>query len=140
MRILLVEDNAALSDLFRVQLRRLGQHELSVTTSKQGALQVFEPGHFDVVFIDMGLEGIPDRGLEIIREIKVQAPGQKVGVLSSNDLQDMVRNSQQVGAAFYMVKPFTMEGLQVVLEADQAAIRAYQPDIGEGRIIALKHQ
>jgi CheY-like chemotaxis protein len=137
MRILLVEDNAALSDLFRVQLRRLGQHELSVTTSKQGALLVFEPGLFDVVFIDMGLEGIPDRGLEIIREIKMQAPGQRVGVLSSNDLQDMVRNSQQVGATFYMVKPFTMEGLQVVLEADQASIRTYQPDIGEGRIIAL---
>ena len=68
---------------------------------------------------------------------RVQLPGQKIGVLSSNDLQDMVRKSQQVGAAFYMVKPFTMEGLQVVLEGDQAAIRAYQPDVGEGRIIAF---
>lgn len=137
MHILLVEDNEALTGLFRVQLRRLGQHELSVATSKKTALSVFEPGAFDVVFIDMGLEGMPDRGLEIIREIKTQVPDQRIGVLSSNDLQDMVQHSQQVGAEFYMVKPFTMEGLQVVLEGDKGIIKAYQPDIGEGRIIAL---
>ncbi len=137
MQILLVEDNEALSDLFRVQLRRLGQHELSVADSKRGALKVYKPGLFDIVFIDMGLEGLPDRGLEIIREIKRQMPEQRVGILSSNDLQEMVRYSQQVGAAFYMVKPFTMEGLKVILEGDKNAIKAYRPDVGEGRIIAL---
>lgn len=137
MQILLVEDNEALSDLFRVQLRRLGQHELSVADSKRGTLKVYEPGRFDIVFIDMGLEGLPDRGLEIIREIKSQMPEQRVGILSSNDLQEMVRHSQQVGAAFYMVKPFTIEGLKIILEGDQNAIKAYRPDVGEGRIIAL---
>lgn len=137
MQILLVEDNEALSDLFRVQLRRLGQHELSVADSKQSSLKVYEPGLFDIVFIDMGLEGLPDRGLEIIREIKRQMPEQRVGILSSNDLQEMVRNSQKVGATFYMVKPFTMEGLKVILGGDLNAIKAYRPDVGEGRIIAL---
>lgn len=137
MRVLLVEDNEALTGLFRVQLLRLGQHELSVAISKKTALEVFKPGLFDVIFIDMGLEGIADRGLEIIQEVKAQVPEQRVGVLSSNDLQEMVKQSQQVGAEFYMVKPFTVEGLQVVLEGDKAAMKAYQPDIGEGRIIAL---
>jgi CheY-like chemotaxis protein len=137
MRILLVEDSDTLADLFRVQLRRLGQHVLSVAASKGKALELFEPDAFDVVFIDIGLEGIPDRGLEIIRAIKAQAPRQRVGVLSSNDLQDMVRQSQRVGAEFYMVKPFTMEGLKVVLEGDRAAIKAYRPDVGEGRILVL---
>jgi CheY-like chemotaxis protein len=137
MHVLLVEDNEALAGLFRVQLQGLGQNELTVTASKKGTLDVFKPDVFDMIFVDMGLEGIPDRGLEIIEEIKAQVPEQRVGVLSSNDLQEMVRKSQQVGAVFYMVKPFTVEGLQVVLEGNQAAIKAYQPDIGEGRIIAL---
>lgn len=137
MRVLLVEDSEILADLFRVQLQRLGQHELFVAASKQKAYEMFKPDTFDIVFIDMGLEGIPERGLEIIREIKAQSPRQRIGVLSSNDLQDVVRQSRQVGAAFYMVKPFTMEGLQVVLEGDEAAMRAYQPDVGEGRIIPL---
>ena len=137
MRVLLVEDNETLVGLFRVQLLRLGPHELSVAVSKKGALELFKPGVFDVVFIDMGLEGLPDRGLDIIREMKAQVPEQRIGVLSSNDMQDMVRKSRQVGAGFYMVKPFTVEGLQVVLEGSQAAMTAYQPEIGEGRIIAL---
>ena len=137
MRVLLVEDNETLVGLFRVHLRRLGQHELSVSVSKKGALELFMPDVFDVVFIDMGLEGLPDRGLDIIREIKAQVPEQRIGVLSSNDMQDMVWKSQQVGAGFYMVKPFTVEGLKVVLEGGQADIKAYQPEIGEGRIIAL---
>jgi CheY-like chemotaxis protein len=137
MRVLLVEDSDILADLFRVQLQRLGQHSLLVAASKQKTFEVFKPDAFDIIFIDMGLEGIPDRGLEIIREIKIQSPQQKIGVLSSNDLQDMVQQSRQVGAVFYMVKPFTMEGLQVVLEGDKAAMRAYQPDVGEGRIIPL---
>ena len=137
MHILLVEDSENLADLFRVQLRRLGQHELSVAVSKKRALELFKSDTFDLVLIDMGLEGIPDRGLEVIREIRVQSPRQRIGVLSSNDLQDMVRKSRQVGAEFYMVKPFTMEGLEVVLEGDRAAMKAYQPDIGEGRILVL---
>ena len=137
MHILLIEDNESLADLFRVHLRRLGQHELSVAYSKKSALDQFKPGIFDIIFVDMSLEGLADRGLEIIREMRVQFPKQRVGVLSSNDLQDMVRQSQQVGATFYMVKPFTMEGLKVVLDGDPAEIKAYQPEIGEGRIIAL---
>ncbi len=137
MQVLLIEDNETLADLFRVQLRRLGPHELSIVSSKKSALDIFKPNLFDIVFVDMGLEGLPDRGLEIIKEIKIQSPEQRIGILSSNDLLEMVRQSRQVGAVFYMVKPFTMEGLQVVLEGDQAAIKAHQPDIGEGRIIAL---
>jgi two-component system chemotaxis response regulator CheY len=137
MRILLVEDSDPLADLFRVQLYRLGQHELVQAGSKKRGLELYKAGAFDVVFIDMGLEGIQDRGLEIIREIKAQAPQQRIGVLSSNDLQDMVRQSRQAGAEFYMVKPFTMEGLKIVLEGDPAVMKTYRPDIGEGRILVL---
>jgi two-component system chemotaxis response regulator CheY len=137
MQVLLVEDSEALAGLFRVHLRRLGPYELAVAYTKKSALEMYKPGAFEVVFIDMGLEGIADRGLEIIREIKIQMPGQRIGVLSSNDLQEMVRQSRQVGATFYMVKPFTPEGLEVVLKGDPAAMKAYQPELGEGRIIAL---
>ncbi|MFQ5612283.1 MAG: response regulator [Anaerolineae bacterium] len=137
MHILLVEDSDTLTDLFRVQLRRLGQHTLAVAASKKKALEVFQPGAFDFIFIDMGLEGIPDRGLEIIRELKTRAPGQRIGVLSSNDLQDMVRQSRTAGAEFYMVKPFTLRGLKTVLAGDTQALKTYRPETGEGRIIAL---
>jgi DNA-binding NarL/FixJ family response regulator len=85
----------------------------------------------------MGLEGYQDRGLEILTEIKALIPQQRIGVLSSNDLRDMVRLSQMHGAEFYMVKPFTLDGLAAVLSGDKEAIQNYIPDIDEGRLITF---
>jgi DNA-binding NarL/FixJ family response regulator len=85
----------------------------------------------------MGLEGHQDRGLEILTELKQRRPDLRAGVLSSNDLRDMVRSSQAAGAEFYMVKPFTMEGLALVLRGDNEALRNHIPEVGEGRIIVF---
>ncbi len=134
MKVLLVEDSSTLANLFQVQLRQLG-YDFVAAETKAEALAAFEQGSFELVFIDMGLEGLQDRGLEVLAEIKANKPDQRVGILSSNDQKDLVRDSQQKGAEFYMVKPFTMEGLEVVLGGDKKAIRTYQPEIGEGRII-----
>jgi two-component system chemotaxis response regulator CheY len=134
MNILLIEDSSTLAQLFGVQLQQLG-HSLIVAETKAEALAYFETQTFDLVFVDMGLEGQQDRGLQIMIEMKALVPNQRLGVLSSNDLRDMVRRSQEAGAEFYMVKPFTMDGLMVVLSGDKQAIQTYQPEIGEGRII-----
>jgi DNA-binding response OmpR family regulator len=136
MHILLIEDSSTLANLFQVQLRQFG-HQLSTAETKAEAMAAFAQESFDLIFIDMGLEGQQDRGLEILAEMKEQKPDQRVGILSSNDLRDMVRASQEHGAEFYMVKPFTMEGLSVILSGDKKAIQNYQPEIGEGRIISF---
>jgi DNA-binding response OmpR family regulator len=100
-------------------------------------MAAFKNETFDLIFIDMGLDGIQDRGLEILTEMKRLTPEQRIGILSSNDMRDKVRHSQECGAEFYMVKPFTMRGLTAVLTGDKEAIKNYQPEIGEGRIISL---
>lgn len=137
MHILLVEDNGTLATLFGVQLRQLGDHTLTIANNKTAALVAFKEQVFDLIFLDMGIDGIQDGGLQILAEIKVLAPQQRVGMLSSNDLRDMVRLSQKAGAEFYMVKPFTMEGLAVVLTGDKEAMRNYVSGIDEGQIIAF---
>ena len=139
MRLLLVEDNGTLVKLFQAQLRRLEDHTLTTTSTKAGAMAALQNEMFDLVFIDIGLEGIPDRGLEILHEMKTLAPEQRIGILSSNDSKEIVRASQEAGAEFYMVKPFIFKGLKLVLEGDRKAIRNYQPNVleGEGPIIAF---
>ncbi|MFQ5577887.1 MAG: response regulator [Anaerolineae bacterium] len=137
MHLLLIEDSGTLANLFRAQARRLGNHSVTIAATKTKAIAAFQKEKFDIVFIDMGLEGIQDRGLQVLQEIKALAPAQKTGILSSNDLKNMVKASQENGAEFYMVKPFTYSGLKVVLEGDREAIEHYQPDISEGRIIVL---
>ena len=137
MNILLIEDSNTLAQLFDVQLRQLG-HKLTTAETKAEAMAAFEAQTFDLIFIDMGLEGQQDRGLQILIEMRGLAPTQRIGILSSNDQRDMVRRSREKGAEFYMVKPFTMDGLMVVLSGDKQAIQSYQPEIGEGRIIYLQ--
>lgn len=137
MHILLVEDSSTLSALFRVQLRQLGTHTLTTAATKVQALAAFERENFDLALVDMGLEGQQNMGLEILQAMKAQKPAQRVGILSSNDLRDIVRSSQEGGAEFYMVKPFTLEGLAVILRGDIEAIRNHIPEVGEGRIIAF---
>lgn len=136
MHILLIEDNHTLATLFGVQLRQLG-HTLTMAGTKEAAMTAFSSESFDLIFVDMGLEGYQDRGLQILAEIKTLSPQQRIGMLSSNDLRDMVRLSQKHGAEFYMVKPFTLEGLALILNGDKEAIRNYIPDVDEGRIIAF---
>jgi len=138
MKILFVEDNETLANLFRVQLRMLGDHSLTTASTKSAAMVAFKENEFDLVFVDMGLEGIQDRGLEVLAEIKTIVPGQRIGILSSNDQREMVRASQQAGAEFYMIKPFTIEVLGLVLDGNREAIQDYQPEkIGEGRVITF---
>jgi CheY-like chemotaxis protein len=135
MHVLLVEDNATLAHLFRVQLSRLG-HTVTITSTKAEAMAAFKAETFDLIFIDIGLEGQRDRGLEILAEMKALVPEQRIGIVSSNDLKDVIRCAQEGGAEFYMVKPFTLAGLSVTLGDDREAIHNYHPnDIGEGRII-----
>jgi two-component system chemotaxis response regulator CheY len=138
MNILFVEDSDTLANLFGVQLRMIGSHTLTTAATKKEALQAFDNNTFDLIFVDMGLEGLQDRGLEILTEIKAIAPQQRIGVLSSNDQREMVRLSQKAGAEFYLIKPFTIEVLALVLAGDREAIQNYQPNkIGEGRVIAF---
>ena len=139
MHLLLVEDNGTLVNLFQIQLRRAGNHTVTTAGTKAEAMAAFKNEIFDLVFIDIGLEGIPYRGLEILNEIKALVPEQRIVILSSNDSGEIVRASQTAGAEFYMVKPFIFKGLKLVLEGDKEAIRNYQHDVlaGEGRIIVF---
>ena len=137
MHILLVEDNDTLTRLFEAQLRTLGKHTLTIAFSKAQAMAAFQDETFDLAFIDMGLDGDQAMGLKILAEMKALKPDQRVGILSSNDLRDMVWRSQEGGAEFYMVKPFVAEGLALVLAGDKEAIQNHNPEVGEGRIIVL---
>ena len=105
--------------------------------TKQTAMEAFAQETFDLVFIDMALDGFPYRGLEILQEMKAIRPEQRAAILSSNDGGEIVRDCKESGAEFYMVKPFSYDGLKTVLEGSSEEIRQYRNDLSEGPIIAF---
>ncbi len=137
MHILFIEDSTILTRLFESLLQILGEHTLTIAFNKAEAMTAFQKETFDLIFIDMGLEGDQAMGLEILTEMKALKPKQRIGILSSNDLRELVRRSREGGAEFYMVKPFTLGGLTMVMKGDKEAIDNYVLEISEGRIIAF---
>jgi DNA-binding response OmpR family regulator len=77
--------------------------------------KLFDPGRFDLVCLDVVMPGID--GFEVAREIKGVDPAQKV-VMMTGLCRDMVEEhavAYGVDADGYIFKPFTFDGVKVVL-------------------------
>jgi DNA-binding response OmpR family regulator len=114
MRLLLVEDNARLSDLIAGGLTREG-FDVERVTSVADSLNVLATTHFAAVILDLGL---PDGdGLSIVQSLRSKGSVMPVLVLTARqDVRDRVRGLEQ-GADDYISKPFAFEELVARLRA-----------------------
>jgi CheY-like chemotaxis protein len=103
LRILMVEDDPALSMMYRVRLEAAG-YLVEVATNGEEALGRIGKTAFDLVFLDIGLPGTDGLSLlEAIRELK--AGGEiPVVILSNYNEPPMKRKGRSLGAMAYLVK------------------------------------
>jgi two-component system response regulator PhoP len=103
MRILLVEDEAALRNSLQAELRAAG-HAVDVaadgTEGLYGALEY----SLDVAIIDLGLPGLS--GLELIRQLRGAGRSYGVLVLTARDRWEDKVEGLAAGADDYLTKPF----------------------------------
>lgn len=130
MRILLVEDDSAISSEVAEALKRRGA---AVDVFKDGALALDAPEscHYDCILLDLGLPGID--GAQLLtrwRKAKVNTP---VIIITARDgLEDRVEGLDN-GADDYIVKPFELSELE-------ARIRAVMRRSGQGsEIVGLSN-
>jgi DNA-binding response OmpR family regulator len=114
MRLLVVEDNALLSELLARGLRTAG-YEIDLLATAAEARAVLMTTTYAAMILDLGL---PDGdGLSILRELRHRKDSTPVLVLTARGgLQDRVFGLRS-GADDYMVKPFALEELVARLEA-----------------------
>lgn len=114
MRILLVEDDPALS----VSLTAgLGQMGFTVVASRDGleADAILAVRAFDAVVLDLGLPGLS--GMEVLKRFRRHNTTTPVLILTARDaLQDKVAGLK-AGADDYVLKPFQFEELDARLHA-----------------------
>jgi CheY-like chemotaxis protein len=100
--VLLIEDDGAIADMYRVQLEYDGYRVTVATTGEKGfeALAHAQP---DIVLLDLLL---PDRsGLEIMADIKSRFPQHPpVVILSNYGEPTMIDKGMSLGALEYLVK------------------------------------
>ena len=114
MRILLVEDEAALSDVIARGLRQAG---LAVDPSYDGesALQMLEITAYDVVVLDRQLPGV--HGDDVCRSaVGLPLPPRVLMLTAAGNLDERVRGLE-IGADDYLPKPFAMAELVARVQA-----------------------
>lgn len=114
MRILLVEDDAALGDGLSRTLSDWGfDTTLAKTGSYAGSALMTQP--YDLLILDLGLPDIDGR--EVLRQLRARKSAIPVLILTARDaLNDRV-SGLELGADDYMTKPFELRELEARVRA-----------------------
>ena len=114
MRVLLVEDEAALREALKADLEAAG-HTVDVAADGEEGLYAGSEYPIDVAIIDLGLPKLP--GLELIRQLRARGKTFGVLILTARDSwQDKVEGLS-AGADDYVAKPFHVAEVQARLAA-----------------------
>ena len=117
MRVLVVEDEAALREMLKTRLVAAG---FTVDEAADGNEGLYSGSEYplDLAIVDLGLPGLP--GLEVIRRLRAARKTYPILILTARDnWQDKVEGLQ-AGADDYVAKPFHFEE---VLARVQALLR-----------------
>jgi two-component system response regulator PhoP len=117
MRVLIVEDEAAIRDGLRKQLLEAGFTVDVAIDGEEGLFSALELP-LDVAIVDLGLPKLP--GLELIRRVRAQGKSFPILILTARDRWEEKVEGLQSGADDYVAKPFHFEE---VLARVQALIR-----------------
>mgnify|MGYP006277120531 CR=1 FL=1 len=124
--ILVIEDEEAVQEVFRITLHRMGYHVLTASTARE-ALDLAEmcPKSIDLAILDILL---PDMDGRTLYPLLMKArPGLKVIVSSGYALEGPAQDILDAGAQAFLAKPFSLskfrEALQDVLGSAPPLLR-----------------
>lgn len=105
MRVLVVEDDAAIADAVCDTLARAG-HAVDHLADGRLALAALRDHAFALVVLDLGLPGA--EGGEILRKLRADADSVPVLVITAREELDQRVRALDLGADDYLVKPFAL--------------------------------
>lgn len=101
MKILLVDDDAFLRDMYATKFQEAG-HTVEVAQNGSEALGKIAEESFDVVLLDMVMPGMT--GTELLEKIRLENKDVKCVVLSNQGEQTDIAEANKAGAIGYIVK------------------------------------
>jgi|GEM_PF-516086 signal transduction histidine kinase len=109
IKLLIVDDDQTLCANLKSFFERYNYkiHVVHDGVSALSAVESFQP---DVVFLDIGLPGMP--GIDVLREIKNKSSGIRVIMITGMAEEELQREARILGADEYVIKPFTLEYLK----------------------------
>jgi DNA-binding response OmpR family regulator len=112
-KILVVDDQIGIVSFLYDFFTHAGLEVLQATSGKK-ALDIVKKEKPVVILLDIKL-GWGRNGIEVLREIKQIHPSAKVIMMTSVDDEDVIEEAFNLGAADYIIKPFSLSYLKNVV-------------------------
>ncbi|MEX6507170.1 response regulator [Jiella sp. M17.18] len=114
MRLLMVEDNRALSD-WLARLLRSEKFVVDCVADGETAVEGADLDNYDLVIVDLGLPGMS--GIEVIRRLRARRSSVPILVLTAEGALARRVEGLDAGADDYLTKPFEVEELTARIRA-----------------------
>ncbi len=113
-RILIVDDDVAVTNYFMVFLVQTGLFEPSVANDSREVAGILQRERFDAILLDMDMPNV--NGMDILRAMRGKGDDTPVVILTGVSDVDLAVRAMKLGAFDYLTKPVDDENLVQVLE------------------------
>lgn len=116
MRVLLVEDQIDIRQLFQQVIRARG-HEVTACADGESAWETYQRGGYELLLVDWELRGGAMDGLQLCRQVRADLRGDRcvIVMVTAHDTAESLRQALQAGVNDYLVKPIGIEFLKLRL-------------------------
>jgi DNA-binding NtrC family response regulator len=132
-KILIVDDELIMRESLAGWLERDG-HEVTKTASGEEALAVLKDSRFDILLVDMKMEGMS--GLDVLKQVKESDPEVSVVMITAYGSISTAIEAMKNGAYDYLLKPFEPDELGLLIEK----ISEYQAQARENLYLKQQYQ
>jgi len=122
MKILLVDDDLILQNLFKRQLHNLGLEDIVTAQSGEEAISLAEQNIFDVGFFDINLLTELD-GIETAKRIKAKQTEMQVVFISANEDPVLMERASVVENLGFLNKPYNPELIEQYIKMVKIRIK-----------------
>jgi len=113
LRVLFVDDEAAIREIMKIELPRMG-HEVTICEDGAAALRALEKQTFDAALVDLKMPGLS--GWDVIEHIKKVSPETEVVISTGHGDLEAAIQALRYGAYDFLPKPCKLFEISSVLK------------------------
>lgn len=112
LRVLFVDDEAAIRDVMRIELPRMG-HETVICEDGQSAIAAIEKHSFDVAIVDLRMPGIS--GWDVVAHLRTASPETEIIISTGHGNMEDAIQALRRGVYDFLTKPTKLAAIASVL-------------------------
>ena len=112
VKILIIDDEKSILDLLSVVFKKEG-YSVETSLSAKTALELIDKEEFDLILTDIKLPQMS--GMKILKYVKEKYPAMPVVMITAYGTIKQAIEALKMGAMDYIVKPFNMEELKIIV-------------------------